>query len=70
MYGSLRHFNKEKSQSADHKFIKESLIEPNKKVAKGFQVAMGSYAGILNDVELDSIIMFLKTIGKNETNHE
>ena len=70
MYGSVRHFNKAKSQSADNKFIKESLIEPNKKIAKGYQVAMGSYAGILNDVELDSIIMFLKTIGKAKTNHE
>jgi cytochrome c2 len=61
-YGSLRHFNKAKSQKADEAFIKESLIEPNKKVAKGFQVAMGSYAGILNDVEIKSVIMYLKQL--------
>jgi cytochrome c2 len=62
MYGSLRHFNKAKSQKADDVFIKEALIEPNKKVAKGYQVAMGSYEGILNDVEIESIIMYLKQL--------
>ena len=70
LYASQRHFNKAPSQKADEAFIKESLIAPNKKVAKGYQVAMGSYAGRLTDVEIDSIIMFLKTIGKKESKDE
>ncbi|WDE95862.1 c-type cytochrome [Lentisphaera profundi] len=62
MYGSVRHFEKSKPVKADKKFIKESLLFPNKKVAKGYAVAMGTYAGILSETDIASIILYLKTL--------
>ena len=62
LYGSKKSFVKASPIKADDKYIRESLLEPNKKIVKGFQVAMGSYKGILNDVEIDSIILYLKTL--------
>ena len=62
MFGSVRQLNDGTSVRADAGYVRESLMEPNKKVVKGFQVAMGSYAGILSDVEIDSVIMFIKEL--------
>ncbi|EDM25530.1 putative large multi-functional protein [Lentisphaera araneosa HTCC2155] len=62
MFGSTRNFEKAKSLKANEDFIKESLIFPNKKVAKGYAVAMASYAGILSDSDMESIILYLKTL--------
>ena len=62
LYGSKKTFLKAAPGLANDAYIRESLMEPNKKIVKGFQVAMGSYKGILSDVEIDSIILYLKTL--------
>jgi hypothetical protein len=62
MFGSIRRFENSAAIKADEKFIHESLIFPNKKVAKGYAVAMASYAGVLSDDDIKSIILYLKTL--------
>ncbi len=53
---------------ADDAYIRESIIEPNASVIKGFQPVMVSYNGVIDDKEIEAITAWLKTISsKGET---
>lgn len=50
---------------ADEAYLRESILEPARKLAAGFhsgEQAMPSYAGILNEEELRSLIEYIKTL--------
>ena len=47
---------------ADENYLKESIIYPAAKIAKGYPNVMPSYAGLLNDEEINAIIEYIKTI--------
>ena len=51
------------SYVADHNYIKESILNPSAKIVSGYGAGMmPSYDGQLTDVELESIIDFIKTV--------
>jgi cytochrome c oxidase subunit 2 len=45
---------------ADENFIRSSLMEPEKDVARGFRPLMPTYRGLLNEGELAALIGYLK----------
>lgn len=47
---------------ADENYIRESLMDPMKKVVKGFSPSMPTYRGILSDEEVNQLIAYLKTL--------
>jgi mono/diheme cytochrome c family protein len=50
---------------ADEDYLRESILEPTRKLAAGFQSgeqAMPSYAGILSEEELKSVIEYIKSL--------
>ena len=47
---------------ADEAYLKESILSPLEKTVAGFEANMPAYAGILNQIELESIILYLKTM--------
>ncbi len=49
-------------QIADENYIRESILYPQKKIVAGFGGQMPSYAGSLNDKEIDAIIEYMKTL--------
>ncbi|WP_069133288.1 cytochrome c oxidase subunit II [Rhodohalobacter halophilus] len=46
----------------DENYVRESILEPNAKVHQGFQPVMPSYAGTLDDRQIDAIIEYIKTL--------
>lgn len=47
----------------DEAYIRESILEPNAKIVKGFQGGiMPTYAGQLNDDDIRAVIEFIKTL--------
>jgi cytochrome c oxidase subunit II len=48
--------------TADENYIRESILEPNANITAGFQPVMPSYAGTLNDRQIDAIIEYIKTL--------
>jgi cytochrome c oxidase subunit II len=46
----------------DENYVRESILEPNAKITRGFQPVMPSYAGSLSDRDIDAIIEYLKTL--------
>ncbi len=62
LFGSIREFNDGTSVKADEAYIRESILEPNIKVAKGYEAEMPSFLGILNDNDIESIILYIRSL--------
>ncbi|APR79666.1 Cytochrome c oxidase polypeptide II [Minicystis rosea] len=48
--------------TVDENYIRESLLEPNAKIVKGYPAVMPTYKGQLKDKEIDALIAYLKTV--------
>jgi cytochrome c oxidase subunit II len=51
-----------KTVKVDENYIRESIVDPNAKIVKGFPPAMPSFAGQLNDQEIMGVIEYIKTL--------
>lgn len=52
-------------KKVDEVYLRESILDPSSKMAKGFEeigVGMPSYLGILQDWQIDSVILFIKSL--------
>jgi cytochrome c2 len=50
---------------ADEAYLRESITNPSAKVVKGFEkfdAGMPIYAGILNDSQIESLILYIKSL--------
>jgi cytochrome c2 len=51
--------------TADDVYIRQSILEPAAKVVEGYErgeVSMPSYAGVLSDAQIQSLILFIKSL--------
>jgi cytochrome c2 len=66
IYGSERILGKGgKTVIADEAYLRESITDPNAKVVKGFEkfdTGMPIYAGILNESQIESLVMYIKSL--------
>lgn len=67
LYGSTREIAKgmKGKVPADAAYLKESILNPSAKVVKGFEkfdTGMPIYAGILNDAQIESLILYIQTL--------
>ncbi|MCF6191786.1 MAG: cytochrome c oxidase subunit II [Candidatus Hydrothermae bacterium] len=50
---------------ADENYLRESILDPQRKVVKGFQPVMPPFQGILSDAEVDAVIAFLRSLSES-----
>ncbi len=62
MYGSNRPFEDGTSQLADEGYIRESVLEPSKRVVQGYGAEMPSYLGILSKSDIESLVLYVKSL--------
>jgi len=66
IYGSERILGKGgKLAIADEAYLRESITDPSAKVVKGFEkfdTGMPIYAGILNESQIDSLVLYIKSL--------
>jgi cytochrome c2 len=62
LHGSQRRFTKGAPRVADDAYLLESILEPGKTIVEGYALGMGSYAGVLSDNELKSIVLYIGTL--------
>ncbi|HAL73002.1 MAG TPA: hypothetical protein DCP71_14645 [Verrucomicrobiales bacterium] len=66
IYGTQRILGKGgKTALADEAYLRESITNPSAKVVKGFEkfdTGMPIYAGILNESQIESLVMYIKTL--------
>ena len=51
--------------TADEAYLRESILEPSAKIVSGYEkgeAGMPSYAGVLTDPQIESIILFIKSL--------
>jgi glucose/arabinose dehydrogenase/mono/diheme cytochrome c family protein len=64
LYGSPRSFLKGVvTITADEVYLRESILEPSAKIVAGYErtgIGMPSYAGVLTDEQVESIILYIK----------
>jgi cytochrome c2 len=69
LFGSKRDYvtdkGKKGSLTADARYLRESILEPNAKKHASFmksEFAMPSFAGVLSDAQIDSLILYIKSL--------
>ncbi len=65
LYGKKRDIFKADSVEATEDYLRESILNPAAKIVKGFEkieAGMPVYAGVLNDAQIDSLILYIKTL--------
>jgi len=64
LYGSQRPYAKGVLRAvADDAYLRESILQPTAKVVSGYErgeAGMPSYAGVLTDAQIESILLFIK----------
>lgn len=62
LYGSTQEFEEGEPRLADAMYIRESILEPDKRIVKGYASEMPSYRGILNDADIESLTLYIKSL--------
>lgn len=62
LFGKKREFSNADSVVADNEYIRESILNPNAKVVKGYPAKMNSFAGQLSEKEIGYLIDYIKTL--------
>ena len=62
LYGKKIVFADGTSTTADDNYIRESILDPNAGVVKGFQPVMPTFKGVLKDEDITAIIVYIKTL--------
>jgi cytochrome c2 len=72
LWGSKRKFSDGSvlREPVDEVYLRESIIDPARRVPEGFEmtktgVGMPSYLGVLKDHEIDSVILYIKSLAKS-----
>ncbi|GAB5520213.1 MAG: hypothetical protein RhofKO_24640 [Rhodothermales bacterium] len=62
LYDSTRLLADSTTATADDAYLRRAILEPAADVVSGYQVSMGSYAGILTDSQIESLIRYIETL--------
>ncbi|HRI06511.1 MAG TPA: cytochrome c oxidase subunit II [Nannocystaceae bacterium] len=61
-YGAQETLSDGSSVAIDDNYIRESILEPNAKVVRGFTPQMPTFAGQLDDTQITAVIEYIKTL--------
>lgn len=62
LYGSRVELEDGSVVTVDEAYLRESILDPSVKIVKGYRAEMPSYEGVLSEPDLQSIILFIKTL--------
>lgn len=62
MFGSKREFADGTSEAATDQYIRESIIDPQRKIVKGYAPGMASYNGVLTEAQIDALILYIRSL--------
>ncbi len=65
-FGRMAVLNDTTSVLVDEAYVRESILEPTKKVLRGFPPVMPSYKDLLSEEEILEIIAYIKALGAEE----
>lgn len=66
LFGKMERLQDGATVLADENYIRESILEPGKKVVAGYQAVMPTYQGRLKEREITAIIAYLQSLGEGQ----
>lgn len=69
-FGTRRVLTSGQSVPIDENFIRESILNPQAKIAAGFDPVMPTYQSILKDRQIDALVDYIKSLSKKGTTDE
>ena len=63
LYGSQRRLVGKPAVRADEAYLIRSILEPAAEVAPGFEPGMPSFRGVLNEGEIRSVVLYIRSLG-------
>ncbi|MEX2600673.1 MAG: cytochrome c oxidase subunit II, partial [Balneolaceae bacterium] len=57
-----RIFTDGSSAVADEAYLRESILDPGSHVVEGYEEGMPSFQGILTDAQIESIILYIRSL--------
>lgn len=64
LYGSTRPLKNGETVTADEGYLKRSIRSPSSEVVEGYPANMPTYQGILGDSEIESLVLFVKSLSE------
>jgi len=64
VYGSSVTLTTGASRTANDAYLRRSILDPASEIVKGFEPGMPTYRGVLSDAEVESLIRYIKSIGR------
>jgi mono/diheme cytochrome c family protein len=62
LFGTERRFQDGSTAIADEEYFRRAVTDPGSRVLEGYEEGMPSFLGILSDDEIDSIILYIKSL--------
>lgn len=62
IFGQPVQFQDGTSAVVDENYVRESILDPQAKVVRGYQPVMNTYRGVLTDEEISALIAFIKSL--------
>ncbi|MVM33165.1 c-type cytochrome [Spirosoma sp. HMF4905] len=59
LYGSIRKMADGSTLEANEAYLKESILEPSRKVVKGYDAEMPSFQGVLSDSDIEALLLYI-----------
>ncbi|WP_341228408.1 DUF6797 domain-containing protein [uncultured Arcticibacterium sp.] len=59
LYGSERKMTDGSTIQADDSYLRESILEPEKKIVEGYEAEMPSFQGILSEPDIDALLLYI-----------
>ncbi len=65
LFGKERQFEDGTKTIADEAYLKESILRPAAHIVKGFPAEMPSFEGILTESDIESVVLYIKSLKGN-----
>ena len=62
LFGRHRTLKDGSTVLADEAYLRESITDPGAKAVPGFEAEMPAYAGVLNENQIESLVLYIKTL--------
>lgn len=70
LYRSMRQFVDGTRTTANEDYLREKILDPQKRRLTAGVVEMPSYAGVLTDLQIDALIFYIRSLGENQAEGE
>jgi cytochrome c oxidase subunit 2 len=70
LYGRTVQLSNGRQVKADDAYIRDSILQPKRDLVAGYEPIMPSFAGVLDDGEIQSLTAYIRSLGQEEERND